>query len=101
MKLFPGFKLYPVVEINGKKAIDTEYGLFEISEYESRCHQCKHPLAYKIEVEDKPMMTEIYPNFFIPYFYYLTGDCSHKLHGGFSRPIWKVKKIQRTLEEWL
>ena len=103
MRLFPGYKLYPVVQVDGKKAIDTEYGMFEVSEYESHCHECKQSMAYQVEVEDEPQMACIKGNFYVPYFYYLHADCPHGVHGGFARPIWPLKKkrIQRTLEDFL
>ena len=103
MKLFPGYKYYPIVEVEGKKALDTEYGLIEIGDYELRCHECKQQLAYKIEVEEKPRMASIYRNFWRPYFLYMNGDCFHGIHGGFGRPAWiREKKIRQSkLEDWL
>lgn len=102
MKLFSGYQYYPIIDLGGKKAIETEYGRIQLSDYETRCHQCHKPLAYKVEREDTPKMCRIMDNWFQPYFYYLSGDCFHNLHGGFGRPAQIMKKgvKQTSIEEW-
>lgn len=105
MKLFPGYKYYPIKEKNSRYFIETEYGTFEIGKYELRCHECKNVLAFKIEPEEVPRFASIYHNrnVFQPYFHYLSGDCFHGLHGGFSRPAVEIVKKNRQckLEEWI
>lgn len=104
LKVFKDYKRYPVSRIHGKTIIKTEYGNFIVSEYELRCNICKKLLGYKLELEDKPEFAEIYndKNFFVPYFWRIDGECIEQVHGGFSRPVWKMEESRRQtlIEEW-